>query len=223
VKDITSMVANFTWDTGYNHGGGLRWVIATPDGEIWVHDGDLDTQVQSGVGGTGVNMAAPAMTEARVEMSQLNGADAPMYDTWDHVLADKAADGTPVPDEPVSYVALVLDGGWGGDQVLNLASASVDGHTFNWPAASGPVQDNSAPAYIALTKVSGSDPGPIDESYITSTQGDTGGQFRQVDGMYMYNLPVAQLPDLSASYKVWVSFNPDLSNPVDNQVKFGLK
>jgi hypothetical protein len=39
----------------------------------------------------------------------------------------------------------------------------------------------------------------------------------------MYNLPVTQLPDLSASYKVGVSFNPDFSNPVDNQVKFGLK
>jgi len=30
----------------------------------------------------GVNMAASTMTEARVEMSQLNGAHAPMYDTF---------------------------------------------------------------------------------------------------------------------------------------------
>lgn len=41
--------------------------------------------------------------------------------------------------------------------------------------------------------------------------------------MYMYNLPVSQLPDLSATYQVGISFNPDGSSPVPATVLFGLK
>lgn len=84
-------------------------------------------------------------------------------------------------------------------------------------------QTNRAPAWISLSKMSGSTPlPPIDEPTITSTQGDTGGQFRQVDGMYIYNLPVSQLPDLAATDQVGISFNSDGSDPV-GVVKFGLK
>src|SRR6266496_2024615 len=62
------------------------------------------------------------------------------------VMDDSALAGS----QPVSAVDLVLDGGWGGDQVLNLTSASVNGNSFTFPAAGTAVQTNSAPAVLSL-------------------------------------------------------------------------
>jgi hypothetical protein len=63
----------------------------------------------------------------------------------------------------------------------------------------------------------------VDEGDLISTQGDTGGKYRQIDGKYMYNLPVSNLTDKSATYQVGVSFSSDGSSPVPNTVNFGLK
>ena len=96
--------------------------------------------------------------------------------------------------------------------------------TCTWPAATSGVADNSRPAWISITRNSGATPaGSIDESTLTSTRGDSGGQFRQVDSKYMYNSPVNDLQDKSATYTVGVSFNPDGSSPIANTVNFGLK
>jgi hypothetical protein len=228
VKDITNLTANFAWTYGENHSGGFRWAINTPDGQVWVYYGDPSTSLQSGTGGSGVNMIA--FGGNRVEMSQLNGSHAPQYDTWSNVLAAQSSGGTTVGDEPVSSVALIVDGGWGAgqtagthDQVLDLSTASVNGNVFTWPAATAGQTDNSKPAWIYLYKSSGSTPAAqIDEQLLTSTQGDSGGQFRQIDSMYMYNLPVSNLPDKSATYQVGISFSNDGSNPV-GVVPFGTK
>jgi hypothetical protein len=153
----------------------------------------------------------------RVDTSQLAGGS--FYDTWAHAL-------TLAGSQPVQDAALVLDGGWSNPtgQVVNLSTATVDGDSFTMPTATSGVVDNSAPAWISVTKFNGATPiGPIDESTLTSTQGDVGGQFRQVDSMYMYNLPVNDLTDKTATYQVGVSFHSDGSSPVANTVTFGLK
>lgn len=218
VSELTGLTANFAWVYGSNHGGGLRWQVGTPGGNIMVDYGDAATTMQSGTGGSGVNMIDSTLAEEnRCESNQVGGT---MYTPWSYVVANYG-------DLAVTNVDLVVDGGWGGDQVLNLTDAIVGyngvSSTFTMPAASAPTQTNGAHAWIYLSKLTGSTPlGQIVETTILSTQGDTGGQFRQVDGKYMYNLPVSQLPDRSATYQVGISFNMNGSDPV-GVVDFSLK
>jgi hypothetical protein len=226
VKDLTNLTANFTWVYGSNHGGGLRWQIGTPGGNIMVDYGDAATSLQTGTAGSGVNMInSTTAEENRCESAQVGGT---MYTPWSYVVSNYG-------DLAVKNVVLVVDGGWGGvttyDQVLDLTDATVGynqgsspaSSTFTMPAASAPTQTNAVPAWIYLYKASGSTPAQqIDETTIYSTQGDTGGEFRQIDGKYMYNLPVSNLPDPTATYRVGISFNQDGSDPV-GLVTFGLK
>jgi hypothetical protein len=221
VGDLTSLVANFSWAYGSNHSGGLRWQIGTPDGNIMVDYGDASTTMQTGTGGSGVNMIGSSLAdENRCESDQVGGT---MYTPWSYVVENFGG-------LAVNNVVLVVDGGWGGDQILNMTDAAVTydigsgpvSSTFTMPAASAPTQTNAVPAWIYLTKTSGTAPGPIDESTITSAQGDAGGQFRQVDGKYIYNLRVSFLSDPTAAYEVGISFNSDGSDPV-GVVGFGLK
>jgi hypothetical protein len=224
VNDLTGLVADFTWTYGSNHSGGLRWQIGTPAGNIMVDYGDAATSLQTGTAGSGENMidSSGPGTENRCESQQVGGT---LYTPWSYVVANFG----PLA---VNNVVLVVDGGWGGpngpsDQVLNLTDATVSynqgSSTFTMPAATAPTQTNTAPAWIYLYKASGSTPATqIDEQLITSTQRDVGGQFRQVDGKYIYNLPVSNLPDPTAKYQVGISFNSDGSDPV-GVVGFGLK
>jgi hypothetical protein len=224
VKDITNLTANFNWTYGENHGGGFRWQIGTPSGNIMVDYGDASNSLQGDTAGSGVNMVNSALaSQQRDESSQVGGT---MYTSWQYVLDHFG-------DLQVNSVALIVDGGWGAgpggthDQVLDLSTVTVGltsgSSTFTWPAATAGQTDNSQPAWISLSKMSGNTPlPPIDEQLITSTQGDSGGQFRQIDSMYMYNLPVSNLPDKAATYQVGISFHPDGSGPV-GVVKFGLK
>ena len=217
VADITNLTADFGWSFGANHGGGLRWQVVTPGGSIMVDYGDAATSLQGGTAGSGVNMVDSTLAnENRVESNQVGGT---MYTPWSYAVANFGG-------LSVTRVDLVIDGGWGGDQILTLADATVGytggSSTFTMPAGVT-TSSNTAPAWVYLAKVSGTTPTQVDETTITSTQGDTGGQFRQVDGMYIYNLPVKQLTDKTATYKVGISFNPDGSDPAASPVGFGLK
>jgi hypothetical protein len=105
---------------------------------------------------------------------------------------------------------------------MNLTSATVNGNAFTMPGTVT-TQTNTAPAWIYLDKTSGVTTAPIDETTLTSTQGDSGGQFRQVDGKYIYNLPVNDLQGASGDiWKVGVSFTKN-GSPVPSTAKFALK
>jgi hypothetical protein len=224
VSDLTGLTADFAWTYGENHSGGFRWQIGTPGGNIMVDYGDAANSLQGDTAGTGINMINSTLGgQNRCETNEV-GADLPMYAPWSDVLAHYGG-------LTVNNVVLVVDGGWGTgpngthDQVIDLTDATVTytggSSTFTMPG-SITTQSNAAPAWISLNKTSGSAPGPVDETTLFSTQGDTGGQFRQVDGKYIYNLPVKSLPDPSATYDVGISFNSAGSAPV-GVVSFGLK
>jgi hypothetical protein len=218
VSQISSLIADYSWQAGTDHGGALRWSISTSDGNsIFVYYGDGPNFTSESAGnGTGINLLS--LSDQRVDTTQYGGA---FYDTWAH-----ASSAGFLGNDTVTSVSLVLDAGWGGDQVLNLTDANVTvngtSSTFTMP---GPVttQTNAAPMWLYLYKNSSATPAAqIDEALLTSTQGDSGGQFRQVDGKYIYNLPVSNLPDKSATFQVSISPNSDGSNPA-GVVQFGLK
>jgi hypothetical protein len=74
---------------------------------------------------------------------------------------------------------------------------------------SNPVQTNAVPARIVIKRVI-NDVTAVDvaENLISSVQGDTSEQFRQIDSKYMYNLEVAPLG--KGNYNVYMSINGSL-------------
>jgi hypothetical protein len=233
VADVSNLAADFTWQTGENHGGSMRWEINTPDGNIMIYYGDLNTSFQSGTDGSGVNMMLAA--DARFEASQL-GHSSPPYDMLANILAAPAPGGGTIAGEPVNWINLTVDGGWGSPQKVQLSGVqeTVKGVTSTYTpgtilggsstsSTTSPwVSTNSDPAWVYLYKTSGATPAQVVDENLVNTQGDTGGQFRAVDGMYMYNFPVSNLPDPSATYKIGISFHSDGSDPV-GLVQFGTK
>jgi hypothetical protein len=234
VGQISSLVAHFTWTQGSDHGGSLRWQIDTPDGALYVYYGDSSTDFQTDSNGpdfySGTNMMG--LTDIRAEFQ---GFSNPEYDTLSNIF--QAAAPTPsygtIGQEPVLDIGLVTDSGWGGDQQVTLQDAAiitpagtstyVPGTVSTTASCTSWTNDTTDPMWLYLAKTSGSTPAQqIDESLIDNTQGDTGGQFRVVNGFYMYNLPLSQLTDLTATYTIGISPNSDGSNPV-GLVSFGLK
>ena len=235
VKDIQSLVANYSWlNGGTNHGGSLRWVIEAANGPIWVHFGP-SPNFDGNDPGSGVNTMA--VGDDRFDLS---GRSGPHYNTWAQILA------SPIADEAAPYVRLAIDGGWGGDQEIDLLSVDMDtdlaandhvdiqdSYTGGlepadpWVAwspgnpdvktvqgvpttiTSSPVQTNAVPARIVIKRVI-NDVTAVDvaENLISSVQGDTSEQFRQIDSKYMYNLEVAPLG--KGNYNVYMSINGSL-------------
>jgi hypothetical protein len=219
VGNITSLIADFTWLSGNNHTGSMRWSIVTPDGTIYVYYGDLSSTFQSGTGGTGVNMAT--VTDARVEGSG-SLAGTPVYDTWSDVLSRL---GGTVANEPVSEIDLVVDAGYAGTQAVQLSDVSItaNGSTSEYVPGTvagsssssdslGPWSNTTAPAmYIDVNRTSGADPGTVDETTYTGV-GDTGGQFSVVNGMYKYNLSSSSLG--AGTYQVFMDPSSAHTSPI---------
>jgi hypothetical protein len=237
VGQISDLTANFTWLDGHNYCGALRWQIDTPQGNIFVYYGDQSQSVTD-TGGSGTNQADTTDTVGRVDASQFGG---PYSETWAQLMA------SPVASDQVNRIALILDGYascGGATQQVQLSNTVAPAITVGigtetdtyTPGTVGTASDtgwvntNTPPMWVSLYLSSSSTPiAGIDESII-STQGDTGGQYRQVDGKYMYNFPVNNLPDSTASYNVGISPTKDgASVPITNATNptdlahFGLK
>jgi hypothetical protein len=118
VADIANLSAVFAYTNGQSNGGSLRWQTNTPAGAINVYYGE--TASWTGTSGSGVNLADA--TDNRVETMQLNNV---FYNTWAAVKADFGT-------QPVLSVALTVDSAWnGGDQEIDLSSATFNGSTVN--------------------------------------------------------------------------------------------
>ena len=85
------------------------------------------------------------LADLRYDTSQVGGT---FYDTYTNAMAL-------VGGMNVIHASLVLDSGWGGDQILTLTSATVNSNTFV-PSTGGGSQTCDLPAAtIRVTKVSG--------------------------------------------------------------------
>jgi hypothetical protein len=121
VKDIDELVADYDWGQGGTHTGSLRWSIrVSPSQSIFVYYGNYPNFTSESVGnGTGADLADAL--DKRVDTSQLSGGT--FYDDWAHA---KSVWG----DMNVMRASLVIDS---GDQVLDLNSATVNGHHVDVP------------------------------------------------------------------------------------------
>jgi hypothetical protein len=238
VGQVKNLTANFSWVAGGNSAGSMRWVINTNLGNVDVYYGEpFNTGGFPGspTVDSGTNMITDASTGAP-NPARVDYWGAPnTYDTWNNVVLSDSA----VANEPVNWVALIVDSGYNGTEQVQL-STTTPAITIDTNATTGDstytpgdvtggggsqtcATDTTDNFWLYLAKVSGSTPpAPIDENLIDNTQGDSGGQFRLVNGFYMYNLPLSQLTDLTAQYQIGISPNNDGSNPA-GVVQFGLK
>ena len=215
VADITKVQADFGWLDGQSAGGSLRWDIGTEFGDLHVYYGD--SHAWTGQAGSNVNLMNAI--DDRFDDGNTSVAGGTFYNTKAQMLDKLGA-------AKVNNVSLVVDSCWAnGDQRLNVASATVgingvDSTTVNplaprtttshvvtpgtvWSQVStSSVQTNEPVAFIKVVKVA-TDGTPIDiMEELSSAQGDTSGQFRQIDSKYMYNLKAETLG--KANFKVYM-------------------
>lgn len=197
--NISSLVANYAFTTGDCHGGSLRWTInVTHNGvsqNVHVYYGDPNG-VQSCTGsasGSGQNLISTGATN-RFEMQGGWPDGTPLYRPYSDAL-------TLFGSDSVNWVGLILDSGWGGDQVVNLSSASIGvGGTSPYtdtftPQPSGslsPTCNLPTNATIQVTKADGTPTGDINDAESIQPK-DNNGIFRVVDCKLMYNLAVSSL------------------------------
>jgi hypothetical protein len=207
---INLLSAAYQFATGNCHGGSMRWSINLADGDtVYVYFGnaaapfnDCTSSATSGVNSnpnnqTGLNLLATSFkADPRYEMQSHGGTYVP-YAT---VLTAKTG-------KIVTSVTLVLDGGWGGDQVLttgypmNVTVGTNDGNTAVFVPASStstPVCPTQ-PATIQVSKLGSGGSYTVDES-VDSTVPDQGTSFRIAGCKYMYNISGKSLG--SGQYKV---------------------
>ena len=183
---LTSLIANYTFTTGNCHGGALRWSVGTPIGNLFIYYGGEPNTTDCTSSGVATNQSGTNMLglgDLRYDTSQIGGQ---FYNTWadaQSLLAGQA----------VNYVALVLDGGWGGDQVVSLGNVSVNGNTFVPLTTSSLSPTCQLPAAnIEVDRLLPTPSGNIDEVAINQSV-DQGTAFRVVDCKYMYNLAAKSL------------------------------
>ena len=200
-NNITQLKAVYAFTQGNCHGGALRWSVRTsPTQSVFIYYGDYPsfgdctTNSQSGT-----NMIG--LSDLRYDTSQYPGGT--FYDSYAHAQ-------TLIGTSPIIRVSLVLDGGWAGDQVVNLTSATVAtgtfSDTFTVPSptpltAICPTQQ----ALIGITKVSTSPTGDVNEPMTIQPQ-DNDGIYRIVDCKYMYNLATSSLMG-AGTYDVYATID----------------
>ena len=121
LSGITDLHSTYAFTTGDCHGGSLRWSIELSTGKnIFVYFGAAPSFTDcTTVNQSGVNMVATG--DLRVDTSQVPGGT--FYGTWADAL-------TLAGSVAVTAVDLVIDSGWGGNQVLTLGNVSVNGNVW---------------------------------------------------------------------------------------------
>jgi len=218
---ISSLIANYDFTLGDCHAGALRWSVHTDAGNLFVYYGALpnftNCTTDSQTGDNLVGLTDPS--ELRYDTSQIGGT---FYDTYGHALAL-------LQGHTVSYVALVLDAGWAGNQRLTLGNVSVNDATWTPPPASSSFTPicNLPAATIRLTHLDGQGAGVVDETPSVGAA-DSGNAFRVVDCKYMYNLSTRQLTS-GNTYTVDVIINGDAASqplstsPLQMKAQFGIR
>lgn len=230
-EQISALSAVYQFATGNCHGGSLRWSINLAGGDtVYVYYGnvpapfsDCTSSATSGLNNnpdnqSGLNLLATTFKpDPRYEM-QSNGG---VYVPYSTILAAKTG-------VLVTSVTLVLDGGWGGDQVMttgypmNVTVGTSDGNTSTFVPGSGtptPVCPTQ-PATIQVSKQGTGGQYTVDEA-VDSTIPDQGTSFRIVGCKYMYNISGKSLG--SGQYKVDAYINGNLVNQPSPGTIFTIK
>lgn len=194
-SQITTLSAAYTFTQGNCHGGSLRWSVrVSPTQSVFIYYGDYpnftNCTIPTQSGANMINLA-----DLRYDTSQVGGT---FYDSYAGAMAL-------VGGMNIVRASLVLDSGWGGDQVVTLTSATVNSNTFVPSTGSGSPTCDLPPATIQITKISGSSTGAVNEP-ISIQPNDDNLQFRIVDCKYMYNLATSSLSG-PGGYKVEVVIN----------------
>jgi len=200
-NQITTLNAGYSFTEGNCHGGSLRWSVGTPLGHVFIYYGEYPnftdcTTTGPAINQSGLNIIGQA--DLRFDTSQITGGT--FYDTYAHAQAL-------VGGLAITGVTLVLDGGWGGDQVLVPTNVTVNTNTFVPIGGGSTPTCTLPPASIQITKTSGSPTGPVNEP-LTIQPSDNNSQFRVVGCSYMYNLDTSSLSG-SGRYKVEVVIGGD--------------
>ena len=209
-KDVTNLSAVYAFTEGNCHGGSLRWSVrVSPSQSVFIYYGDYPNfgDCKTGVNyQTGINLIT--MSDLRFDTTQVGGT---FYDSYANALAL-------VGNMPIVRASLVLDSGWGGDQVLTLTNATVNGNTFTGTTGGSSPTCDLPTAEIQITKTAGAGTGAVNEP-VTIQPADNNGFFRVVDCKYMYNLATSSLSG-PGTYKVEAVIN---GTPAGGAVTFDLK
>lgn len=200
--NISSLVANYAFTQGDCHGGSLRWTInvmhngVSQNVHVYYGDPGGAQSCTGSASGSGQNLITTGATN-RFEMQGGWPDGTPLYRPYSDAL-------TLFGSDSVNWVGLILDSGWGGDQVVNLSSASIGvggtspyTDTFTPQPSSGlsPTCNLPTNATIKITKVDGTPTGDVNDP-VSIQPNDTNGIFRGVDCKLMYNLAVSSLPGI---------------------------
>lgn len=184
--ELTNLSAVYAFNEGNCHGGALRWEVGLPTGNIFIYYGGHPNFTDCTTAGAATNQSGLNMLsffDLRFDTSQIGGT---FYDSYADALALAGSN-------PVDGVALVLDGGWAGDQRLTPSNVTVNDNTFV-PGGTTPVPTCTLPsATIQITKISGAPTGNVNEP-VSVQPFDNNKNFRVVDCKYMYNLSTSSLP-----------------------------
>jgi len=190
---ITNLNAVYQFTTGTCHGGALRWSFIFEDGStafayygkdsgFWTDCSSVPSDPaidQSGLNIIGANFdGLGGGGDVRYEVSEYPGT----YISYDKARVLEVLAGKKVKD-----VVLVLDAGWGGDQILSLGHVTVNDNTFVPQSGGFTAVCPTAPATIQVSKIGSSGSLTIDESLV-STVPDQGTSFRIVGCKYQYNI-----------------------------------
>jgi hypothetical protein len=194
VSQVTSLSAVYTFTTGDCLGGSLRWQLNTTAGDVFVYFYQPN----------GVTSCTGANSKSGTNILSIGGntdrdGSIGSYVDWSAVLADPT-----YANATINWAGLIIDSGWGGDQIINLTSASFNGITFTVPGASaGTTVCPTAPATFSISKVDGSPSGAVND--VASIQpSDNNSIYRIVDCKYMYNLAIGSLPGVG-TYTVYAT------------------
>jgi hypothetical protein len=227
-NDITTLKTNYQWIMGDCHGGSLRWSVRTSATQsVFIYYGSVPQFGNGGVDGcnpssggvdqSGVNMIN--QPDLRYDTSEYVGGT--FYDSYAHAQAL-------VGNAPVIRASLVLDGGWGGDQKLNVSNTTVNDNVYQFVSSAGgsfTATCNLPPATIEISKNDPVASGDVNEAPVQSSLADDGNAFRVVDCKYQYVLSIPSLKG-QGTYEVQIWIDgvrvPTPASP-NGQVKFDLK
>lgn len=208
--DVTNLSAVYNFTEGNCHGGSLRWQVRTsPTQAVFIYYGDYPNFADCNTtinNQSGMNMIG--QSDLRYDTSQYVGGT--FYDSYAHAL-------TLVGSLPVLRASLVLDSGWGGDQVVTPSNVAVGTNTFV-PLSGGTQTCDLPSAMIQITKTGASPTGDVNEP-ISIQPNDNNSQFRIVDCKYIYNLATSSLSG-PGRYTIEVVIN---GTPATGPASFDLR